>query len=168
MSSEARRYGGPRPKCDDRRTTENWSRANKTKIWCNEYRSYNTYNESNTWCLILLLTYLHPSVLARSFGEARNEMFHELASLTPDSGSGIWTATEVTLPQVKVEILRFGSAGIEFVRCNGMCSSIDVGLMHSQVWIGLWMEDDGSSGVVTDVAVSALPRWVAAPRPRYL
>lgn len=38
--------------------------------------------------------------------------------------------------------------------------------MHSKVWIGLWMEDDGSSGVVTGVAVSALPRWVAAPRPR--
>jgi hypothetical protein len=104
-------------------------------------------------------------VLAGSFAEAPGEMFHELASLPADPGLGFWSATEVTFSQVEVEILIFGSAGIEPAGYSIMCSFIDVGSMHSKVWIGLWMKDDGSSGVATNVAVSALPR---SPRPRYL
>lgn len=60
-----------------------------------------------------------------------------------------------------------GFLGVGPVRYTVMCSFIDGGLMESKEWSGLWMEDDGSSGVVTDVAVSALPRRPTAPRPRY-
>lgn len=107
---------------------------------------------------------------AGSFAEALTQLFHELASLLPGSGSGIWTAAEVTFFLTgqgrccKIRICRYRFC---VIYCC-MCSFIDVGLMYSKVW-SVVDEDDGSSGVVTDVAVSALPRggW-AAPCPRYL
>lgn len=93
-------------------------------------------------------------------------MFHELASLLPGSGSGFWIATESSFSQVKCR---------DFKIRNCQCKACEMRYcvfvnrwpwMHSKMWIGLWMEDDGSSGVVTGVAVSALPRRATAPRPR--
>lgn len=58
-----------------------------------------------------------------------------------------------------------GFLSVGLVRYSIMRPFVDGGLMESKEWSGLWMEDDGSSGVVTDVAVSALPRRPTAPRP---
>lgn len=66
-------------------------------------------------------------VLTGSFAEALGEMFHELASLPPDPGLGIWSAKEVIFSQVEFEALIFGSAGTELERYSILWSFISVG-----------------------------------------